>query len=261
RTVRLAKDFFQYVSIGAQDGSRSNPGHLYSFLQACQHLRVHRVRIADTVGILNPISTYQLMQQVKNQFPDLRIEFHGHNDFGMATANAIAALQGGAECISATVNGLGERAGNAALEEVIMGYKHTVNPNINYNTPVITRLCKYVTKASKRSLPASKPIVGNMALRHETGIHIKGILKNRKTYQPFEASEIGRREHPFIFGKHSGKAGLVDCLNEKTTADAETIDAMLQFIKKTAEQKKRNLTHQELQNIIGAFECESKVKK
>src|SRR5208337_589224 len=118
--IRYASSKFEYVAIGAQDASRSDDQFLSEFLDKAIHLNVSRVRIADTVGILNPHTTSNLFRKIKRIFPDVVLEFHGHNDLGMATANTITALSSGATCASVTVNGIGERAGNTALEEIVM---------------------------------------------------------------------------------------------------------------------------------------------
>ena len=116
-----ARSHFEYVSVGAQDASRADPAFVQEFLETAAGHGATRVRIADTVGVWNPIQTWSAFTRLHRPRGDLSVEFHGHNDLGMATANAIAAVQAGADAVSVTVNGLGERAGNAALEQVVMG--------------------------------------------------------------------------------------------------------------------------------------------
>ncbi|MFO7657499.1 MAG: pyruvate carboxyltransferase, partial [Bacteroidales bacterium] len=118
--IKSAKKYFDFVSIGAQDASRADPDFLNEFIYTALSYGTHRIRIADTVGKLDPISVIKLFERLSKKFRGACFEFHGHNDLGMATANTVTALKSGATCASATINGIGERAGNAALEEIIV---------------------------------------------------------------------------------------------------------------------------------------------
>jgi homocitrate synthase NifV len=138
----------------------------------------------------------------------LSLEFHGHNDLGMATANTVSAVEGGADAVSATVNGLGERAGNAALEEVVMALGHTLGRDCGLDTSRLAALCQQVAAAARRPVHRAKPITGADAFRHESGIHTAALLKNPIAYQPFRCEETGRAPEPFAIGKHSGSAGV-----------------------------------------------------
>jgi homocitrate synthase NifV len=210
---KKASDEFEYFAIGAQDASRSDYIFLSDFIGQALSMGARRVRIADTVGILNPMSTASLFKRIKRDFPDGIFEFHGHNDLGMATANTLVALTSGAKAASVTVNGLGERAGNAALEEVVMGLDLSYDIKHSINTSVFSELSKYVSQVSGIPIPENKPVTGPKALSHESGIHTSSILKNRDTYQIIKASKIGIEEKEFIFGKHSGKNALISFLN------------------------------------------------
>ena len=138
---------------------------------------------------------------------DIDIEIHTHNDFGMATANAIAGFLGGARFIDCTVNGLGERAGNAALEEVIFALRQTCHITLPYNSAKLRPLCEFTAKASDRTLPVDKAIVGSNVFHHESGIHTDGILKSHSLYEAFTPEEVGL-ERKIIIGKHSGTAAV-----------------------------------------------------
>jgi homocitrate synthase NifV len=144
--VPWALDHAEYVTIGAQDASRADAWFLEAFLNALIQYKITRVRIADTVGILNPFSTYDLFRLLHQKFPDTCFEFHGHNDLGMATANALAACKGGATFIDTTVNGLGERAGNTSMEEFVMAMKLSMDVNLTIEPYCFAALSKYVSK-------------------------------------------------------------------------------------------------------------------
>lgn len=212
RIVLKARARFDHVSVGAQDASRTELNYLCQFVALACGSGVNRVRIADTVGRWNPIETHEAFRNLRGVAGDTRLEFHGHNDLGMATANTISAVQGGADCVSVTVNGLGERAGNAALEEVAMALRHSLRLDVQLRTEHLDGLCALVAKASGRNIPTSKPITGQAAFLHESGIHCSGLLKDRKAYELFPASEVGRPQPDFVIGKHSGSEAVVNAL-------------------------------------------------
>lgn len=212
RIVLNARSRFDHVSVGAQDASRTALIYLREFVALACGSGVNRVRIADTVGRWNPIETHEAFQNLRAVAGDTCLEFHGHNDLGMATANTISAIQGGADCVSVTVNGLGERAGNAALEEVAMALRHSLRLDLSLRTEHLDGLCALVAKASGRSIHSNKPITGQAAFLHESGIHCSGMLKDRKAYELFHAGEVGRPQSDFVIGKHSGSEAVVNAL-------------------------------------------------
>ena len=251
--VNYAAAHFSYVAIGAQDATRANPSFLTEFIGEAFHLGVSRVRIADTVGILNPTTTAQLFHKISKQYPGKNFEFHGHNDLGMATANTLVALTSGATSASLTVNGLGERAGNAALEEVIMALELSYRIKHNLNTAILGELSHSVSRAAKISIPPSKPITGGKALSHESGIHTNLLLKNRQTYQIIQASHIGFAETDFILGKHSGKTALISFLNHHNISLSCTgYTQLLATIKARATHLKRGLSGSEVLELLNA---------
>ncbi|HBE76930.1 MAG TPA: homocitrate synthase [Firmicutes bacterium] len=234
-----AKTQFSFLSIGAQDASRAERDFLNEFITYANDLGVKRVRIADTVGILTPRQTSDLFNRLHEAFSSMDFEFHGHNDLGMATANTITALDSGAHSASVTVNGLGERAGNAALEEVVMALKVTGNNAGRINPSRIMELCDMVAKASKRPIPGNKPITGKSAFLHESGIHCHALLNNRLTYEPFSAELIGRIPPQFMIGKHSGTASIQHILKEQGyEIDKALAIILLQKLRELSNQKK-----------------------
>jgi len=246
----FASSMFQYVTIGAQDASRAESEFLKDFVCAASFFGASRVRLADTVGLLNPSTTTELIASVRSVEKKIPLEFHAHNDLGMATANTLAAYMAGASCLSTTVNGLGERAGNAPMEEVALALELSAGISSTLCTKKLAAICDYVTEVSKRPVSPSKPITGSLVMTHESGIHTGCILKNRQTYQPFPAALIGREEQEFLIGKHSGKLTVLHFLSEAhLTIDEESCTLLLAKIKAQSEYLKRALTKDEFKKL------------
>jgi len=245
--IDFASPMFDYVTIGAQDASRAESGFLKEFVSAASALGASRVRLADTVGLLNPISISEMVQSVRSIEKYLPLEIHAHNDLGMATANTLAAFMAGATCLSTTINGLGERAGNAAMEEVAMALELSVGISSTLRTESFTEISEYVAKVSNRPLSVNKPITGSLVLTHESGIHTRCLLKDRNTYQLIQAASIGREEQEFVIGKHSGKSTILHFLEQAHLPVHEDVcNELLDKVKETAEELKRTLTKEEL---------------
>ncbi len=244
--ISFARQRFDFIAIGAQDASRANREFLNEFISACLAEGVDRIRLADTVGILNPFSTAQLVSSVSEKFPFVDFEFHGHNDLGMATANSVAALLSGASSVSATVNGLGERAGNAFLEEIAAALKVSAGIDCGIHLSGMQELCRFVAEASSKPIYPSKPIVGDMICRHESGIHCNSLLKNELTYQPFLSSEIGRSTE-MVLGRHSGSGTIRHLLEKQNLKMTDGQTALLtDQVKSLSFRKKRELRVDEL---------------
>ncbi|HZJ84919.1 MAG TPA: homocitrate synthase [Syntrophomonadaceae bacterium] len=200
--VKFAKDHELYVSVNAEDASRSNIDFLTEFALTAKHAGANRLRFCDTVGTLTPLTSFRFVKTLIDAV-GLPIEMHTHNDFGMATANALAGVYAGANYIGVTVNGLGERAGNACLEEVIMALRYLMGVNLTHDTKIFKEVAEYVARASGRELHVNKPIVGSNIFAHESGIHGDGVIKNPLTYEVFTPEEVGL-ERQIVIGKHSG---------------------------------------------------------
>jgi homocitrate synthase NifV len=245
--LEFALPMFDYVTIGAQDASRAEIDFLKEFVSTAKAFGASRVRLADTVGILNPITTFELVSAIRSVQAELPLEIHAHNDLGMATANTLAAYMAGANCLSTTINGLGERAGNAPMEEVAMALELSAGINSTLRTESFAELSAFVAQASNRVQSVSKPITGSSVLTHESGIHTNCLLKDRNTYQLIQAASVGRKEEDFLIGKHSGKATLMHYLNEAyLPIDDKTCKQLLSEIKEKAEALKRSLSKDEL---------------
>jgi homocitrate synthase NifV len=206
RFVDLAADAGAVVSVGFEDASRADPDFLARAAQQAQRHGATRVRYADTLGLLDPFQTHQRIARLRSDI-DIGIEMHAHNDLGLATANTLAAATAGATHASTTVNGLGERAGNAALEEVVMAARHLHGIECGVDTTALPGISRLVAKASGRPVGAGKSIVGDAVFTHESGIHVDGLLKDRANYEAFAPEELGRT-HQLVLGKHSGTHGV-----------------------------------------------------
>lgn len=249
--VQEALGKFSYVTVGAQDASRAEPEFVGDLAAAAAFAGAKRFRIADTVGILNPFSTAKLIEQVRAATNGIELEFHGHNDLGMAVGNTIAAFQAGAEAASVTVNGIGERTGNAPLEEVVMALRVSCGIDCGIKTRHIWQLSHFVATASGRDLHPSKPVTGSAAFLHESGIHCAGLLRNHKTYEPFNADEVGRCGSEFVLGHHSGKAVLRHMLERiGIKVDEATAAQLLELAREQALLHKRALTAEELRRLV-----------
>jgi homocitrate synthase NifV len=206
--AHAARRHFGFVSIGAQDASRADPSFLVRCAREAKAAKVDRFRLADTVGVWSPLQTHAALSSLRVAVRDLPLGFHGHNDLGMATANTVAAVEAGAQSIDVTVNGLGERAGNAPLEEVVMALRHCLGRPACIDTRRLAALSRLVATASGMLVHAAKPIVGEAIFRHESGIHVQGILNDRRTYEPFAAADVGAAPTEIVLGKHSGTAAV-----------------------------------------------------
>ncbi|MEW6682500.1 MAG: homocitrate synthase [Nitrospirota bacterium] len=233
------------VSVGAEDASRADWTFLVQYGQTAAESGADRFRYCDTVGILDPFVTYEMIRLLSDRLP-IPIEIHTHNDFGLATANALAAVKGGAVAVNTTVNGLGERAGNAALEEVVMALKHLEEEALSLKTEALLPLCQEVARASGRPIPPWKAVVGRCIFAHESGIHADGVLKDPLTYEAFPPEEVGL-SRTLAVGKHSGSHLLKERFDRLgILLSNEEAGAMLPVVRRLATQKKHVLTDKDL---------------
>jgi len=201
--VPAARELGLDVGVGMEDASRADPAFVRQVAEAAQAAGARRVRFADTVGLLDPFGTRERIADLATAC-DCELEMHAHDDLGLATANTLAAVRGGATHVNTTVHGLGERAGNAALEEVVMGLKHVHHLGTGVDLTRFDALSKLVASASGRPVAWHKSIVGDGAFTHEAGIHVDGLLKDPHNYQGIDPAEVGRT-HRLVLGKHSGR--------------------------------------------------------
>jgi homocitrate synthase NifV len=233
--VAWSRERFDLVSVGAQDAFRARPAFLGEFVAAAARCGAHRVRIADTVGLARPLQVADLVRNLMPLAGRTALEFHGHNDLGMATANTVAAIEAGIQAVSVTVNGLGERAGNAPLEQVAMAVAMLEHRCSAIDTPQLLSLCRHVAGATRRPIPVDQPITGETVFNHESGIHCAAILKNTQAYQPFDPARVGREKMQLVVGKHSGTSVLKHLMAQAGVAlTSETAKRLLDTVRDEA---------------------------
>jgi homocitrate synthase NifV len=250
RQVRTALDLGLEVCVGAEDASRADPELLWRAAEVAQTAGASRFRFADTLGVLDPFTTFERIRDLR-AIVDLDIEIHAHDDLGLATANTLAAVRGGATHVNTTVHGLGERAGNAALEEVAMGLKHVHGLSTGLDLSRFADLSRLVARASRRPVPWHKSLVGRGAFTHEAGIHVDGLLKDARNYQGIDPAEVGRR-HRLVLGKHSGTRGVRQAYSELLNLDLELEQAarVLPLVRRFVTQTKRTPGRRDLRRFL-----------
>lgn len=245
--VGHATERFQRVSVGAQDASRADPRFVAEFAHVACTAGAERIRLADTVGVLHPARSAALVRCIREAAPELAIEIHAHDDLGLATANTLAALEAGAEAASVTVNGLGERAGNAALEQVVMALHVAHGVDCGVRRESLAAISALVARAAGRPVAPERPIVGSAVFRHESGLHCAGLLRDTRSYEAFDPAEVGRRRDPFLVGAKSGGAAVVAALaSQGMDVSQETARELLPAVRRAARGLCRALTPTEL---------------
>lgn len=231
--IARGRDLGLEVCIGCEDASRADPDFLLAIAATAARAGAVRLRYADTLGIMEPFGLHDIIARLVRE-SGLAIEMHAHDDLGLATANTLAAIRAGATHVNTTVNGLGERAGNAPLEEVVLGVAKLYGGCTGVDLKGFPALSERVARASGRPVPWQKSIVGPGAFTHEAGIHVDGLLKDPRNYQGFDPTEVGR-SHRIVLGKHSGHravmavyAGLGVSLCE--TAARDLVGAVRAFV-------------------------------
>jgi homocitrate synthase NifV len=248
RVVGYAREKGLEVAVGGEDASRADPGFLIQVVAAAEAAGARRFRIADTLSVLDPYSTHRLVSAIRAA-TDLELEFHGHDDLGLATANTLSAVQGGATHASVTVIGLGERAGNAPLEEVAVALRQLYGRETGIVLTELRNVAAVVAAAAERAIPVNKAIVGDHVFTHESGIHVAGLLKDRRTYQSLDPRLLGR-SHRFVIGKHSGLAAIGALLSDlKLDASIEEMRAILARVREHASTSKRPVAAETLTEI------------
>ncbi len=256
RAVEYAKERGLIVEFGAEDSSRADLNFVKELFRAVLDAKADRLTFTDTVGVLTPERAEKIMRELTSEFK-VPVAFHGHNDFGLATANTVYAVKGGAKEIHVTVNGLGERAGNAPLEEVVLVLENFYSIKTNIRKERIYETSKLVEALTRFPIALNKPIVGDNAFMHESGIHTSALLRNATSYEPIPPELIGRRR-AIVHGKHSGKAGIVKLIEELGyEASEEQVKEIVRRIKDLESRGKKVMGS----DLIGIIEDVLKVKK
>ncbi len=211
--VKYAKAHGLIVELSAEDATRSDVDFLKKVFKTGIAAGADRVVACDTVGVLTPERSYKLFADLRKSLSIPVLSVHCHNDFGMAVANSIAALRAGANQFHATINGLGERAGNASLEEIVIGLKSLYKLELNIKTPLLYSISQLVSRLTGVYVQPNKAIVGENAFAHESGIHTQGLLANPLTYESISPELVGGTRR-ISAGKHSGTHGIRDALEK-----------------------------------------------
>ncbi|HZK52826.1 MAG TPA: citramalate synthase [Desulfosporosinus sp.] len=244
-----AKKEVDYIVLGLEDASRADFSFLSEILKEAKKLGVNRVRFADTTGILEPLKVFFTLQELVG-VSKIPLEFHAHNDLGMATANSLAAVQAGFRAVSVTVGGLGERAGNAALEEVAVALRYSLHEGVRLDLKRLNSIGLTVSLATDRKIPRAKPIIGEDIFTHTSSIHIDGMQKDFANYQSYPPEIVGRK-HTTSIGKYSGRKTIVRLLKAKgIELNQETIDDVLLKILYLTNQLKRPLEEEDILGIV-----------
>jgi homocitrate synthase NifV len=248
RVVGYARNKGLAVAVGGEDASRADPDFLVEVIAAAKAAGARRFRFADTLSVLDPFATHALVAALR-ETTDLEIEIHAHDDLGLATANTLAAVKAGATHASVTVIGLGERAGNAPLEEVAVALMQLYGRQTGTVLPELREVAAVVAAAAARAIPLNKAIVGDHVFTHESGIHVDGLLKDRRTYQAFDPGLLGR-SHSFVIGKHSGLSAITALLEDlDLPASAEERRAILSRVREHAIAHKDRVSPETLMTI------------
>lgn len=235
--VDYAKDHGLFVAFSAEDATRTDIDFLKRIYGKAQECGADRVHIADTTGAITPQGIEYLVKELVKDV-NVDIALHCHNDFGLAVINSITGVLAGAKAISTTVNGIGERAGNASLEELIMALKILYGKDLGFKTKYIKELSDIVSNASGLEVPYNKPVVGNNVFRHESGIHVDAVIEEPLCYEPYVPELVGQKRQ-LVLGKHSGcravRAKLNEC--ELDVSDEQLIE-IVRHVKKSREEGK-----------------------
>ncbi|MBI4986684.1 MAG: homocitrate synthase [Rhodocyclales bacterium] len=252
RHVALACDAGFEVCVGGEDASRADPDFLLRLVHAAQAAGARRFRFADTLGVLDPFAVHARIAALRAA-SDIDIEMHAHDDLGMATANTLAAVRAGATHVNTTVNGLGERAGNAPLEEVVLGLRQCHGVETGVDLRRFPALSEMVARAARRPVAWQKSVVGAGAFTHEAGIHVDGLLKDPDNYQGFDPQLVGR-QHRVVLGKYSGKGAVlaVYAAMGKTVSDAEAA-VLIARVRQFVDTARRTPTQTDLLSLLNVL--------
>lgn len=214
KSVKMAKSYCEDIEFSAEDATRSDPQFLIEIFSEVIKAGATTINVPDTVGYTTPDEYAELIEKLKNEVTGIEnvvISVHCHNDLGLATANSLAAIKQGARQVECTINGIGERSGNAALEEVVMSLRtrhDTFNHFTNINTKELVNTSCLVADITGIHVQHNKAIVGKNAFAHESGIHQHGVIEHRETYEIMHPEDVGFTGSDMVIGKHSGKHAI-----------------------------------------------------
>lgn len=237
------------VSFVTEDTFRADLDFVVDLYDACTEAGAHRAVICDTVGVMTPPGVNWFVGQLKARLKPTELSFHGHNDFGLAVANSLAAIEAGVQVPHTCVNGLGERSGNASFEELVLALETLYAYGTGIDVSRIYELSQLVEKLSGIPIGMHKPLVGHNAFAHESGIHAHGVIKHTATYEPIQPETIGR-QRTFVFGKHTGSLAVAEKLRARgVEATQEQVAELVRRIKDFAEARSK----EDQQTFIASF--------
>lgn len=247
--LKIAGDHFAKVSLGLQDSFRSSHERLEEVCSIAENNHLYRIRFSDTVGNAYPSEVSLLIKKYRKKFSG-KIDFHGHNDLGLASANSLCALESGADSVNVTINGIGERAGNAALEEMTFILDQHPALQTSISPHKIKKICQLVSSFTNRPIAVDKPIVGDLVFTHESGVHCHGLMKNPLAYQPFRPEEKGLSPSVLVVGTHSGKSNILSVLKDAGIhTPVSDLSELMSTLKRKSAVKKNFLTSEEVLEI------------
>lgn len=250
--VKFAKDKGVFVSISAEDVGRTEISFLQEYACAVEAAGADRLRLSDTIGILGPEEYARRISSVVS-VSKIDPQCHCHNDFGLAVANTIAGLHAGARYFHVCVNAMGERAGMPDLAQTCMALKHLYNIDVGIDTTGLTKLSALVAKASHQVVSPWQPIVGRNVFAHESGIHAKGMLKDEKTFEPFNPEEVGG-ERRYVIGKHSGRNVIKYSLQQMgIDPEEELLNPCLAAVRQYSIDKGADLSSKQLRDVYNTL--------
>ena len=257
-SVEKAKSYCDDVEFSPMDATRTDPEYLFKMLEAVIDAGATTVNIADTVGYAIPSEFAQRIEDIKSNVPNIDkaiISVHCHNDLGLSVANSLAAVKAGVRQVEGCINGLGERAGNASLEEIIMAINTRddfFNISTDVDTTQIYRTSRLVSDITGFTIQPNKAIVGANAFRHASGIHQDGVIKDTTTYEIIDPKTVGWPSNSLVLGKLSGRAGLKSRLSELGySIDKDDLNEIFETFKELAD-RKREVTDQDLESLMSS---------
>jgi len=253
KSIIYAKENGAYVSFTPTDATRAPLPFLRKVFQTIINAGADRVRIADSVGILFPMATRNLVREVRKIVGNKPIGIHCHNDFGLALANTISAVEAGVDIVDVTVNGLGERTGNASLDEVVMVVKFLYGMDLSIQTEKLSELSHLIENFTGIKVPDSKPIIGKNAFAHILDTHVMGMEKYESMYEPFNPKIVGNKRR-FPLGRLSGPFAIKKKLKElNLTFEEPKIPLLVDLINKKAENLRREIEDSEFMELVNSL--------
>jgi len=255
-TVAHARKYCSNIEFSAMDASRTDPEYIYELLKSVIDAGATTVNVPDTVGYAMPQQFGDLIEGVFANVPNIDravVSIHCHNDLGLAVANSLAAIRRGARQVEGTINGIGERAGNAALEEIIMGIKTRndfFNLETNIDTTQIYRTSRLVSELTGFPVQPNKAVVGGNAFSHSSGLHVDGMIKMPQTYEIMDPKTVGIPSSSLVLGKTSGRHAFRERLSELGyTLDSEDLNKAFAAFKELAD-KKKDVTDRDIESLV-----------